>query len=299
MTVLILAVLMILLFAQSAHGSGEPIAVAVTGGRMFAGVVDAKTNDAKLCLRSEQSGITLRRPIEWNSIELAQVGEQQLTSAELHGRIETLKAADKNDDAAANPGESAAAPSSQKAGIEELPSPKPRQWNPETRLSKFIAANRANNVQVCSLSIEANVGHFDRYVEASGIVLHVYPLDDSGRVVPVDGTLNVDLVAGLSYVPRQGTSLPQIGHWAVRLTADQFGPSGAVVKLPFQSVQPEFNLGDGPYGLVHARLSVPGNGSFEASQSMVRIRPYSAVRDQQQINGQRFFDVESVNRWGD
>ncbi len=81
---------------------------------------------------------------------------------------------------------------------------------------------------------------------------------------------------------------------------DQFGPAGAIIKLPFQAPQPDFDLRLGPYGLVHARLSLPGNGSFEASQGMLRIRPYSAVRDQQQqLNGERFFDVESVNRWTD
>ena len=70
-------------------------------------------------------------------------------------------------------------------------------------------------------------------------------------------------------------------------------------KFPFQGVQPEFDLNVGPYGLVHARLSIPGNGSYETSQALVRIRPYSSVRDQsQQINGNRFFDVERVDRWG-
>jgi hypothetical protein len=88
-----------------------------------------------------------------------------------------------------------------------------------------------------------------------------------------------------------------IGRWTVRLVPQQFGPAGAIVKLPFQGVHPEFDLNIGPYGLVHARLSIPGNASFEASDSMLRIRPYSAVRDEsQQINGHRFFDVERVDR---
>ncbi len=83
------------------------------------------------------------------------------------------------------------------------------------------------------------------------------------------------------------------------MTPDQFGADGAIFKLPFQAVHPEFDLNYGPWGVVHAKLSVPGNGAFETSASMVRIRPYSAVRDEsQQITGQRFFDVERVERWG-
>ncbi len=88
-------------------------------------------------------------------------------------------------------------------------------------------------------------------------------------------------------------------RWTVRVTPDQFGADGAVFKFPFQSVHPEFDLKYGPWGVVHAKLSVPGNGTFEASDSMVRIRPYSEVRDRsQQINGQRFFNTERVERWG-
>jgi hypothetical protein len=182
--------------------------------------------------------------------------------------------------------------------MEELPAAKPAEWVPDHNLAHMIQAARANNTQVCSISIDTHVGHWNRTVESSGMVLHLYPIDGIGQVIPVDGTLDVDLIADVHPGAPQGTPLPRIARWTVRVCPDQFGPNGAVFKLPFQSYHPDFDLPLGPYGAVHATLSIPGNGSYEATDAMVRIRPYSAVRDNsQQINGSRYFDVERVNRW--
>ena len=170
---------------------------------------------------------------------------------------------------------------------------------PTVEWREFIQAARANNTQVCSLSIDAQVANLNRTVEADGLVLHIYPLDGAGNMIPVDGTLDVELIASVPPGWPRGEPLPSIGHWSFRLIPQQFGPAGAIVKLPFQGVHPEFDLNLGPYGLIHARLSIPGNGSFEASQAALRIRPYSMIRDQSQlIDGRRFFDVERVDRRG-
>ncbi len=280
---------------QSHAVASEPIAVAVESGRIFTGEVDARTNDTQLWLRQTQPGITLNRLIDWNSIVLAQRDERQLSAAELQAQVDELKSSEVEagllPDAAAG----------QTTSIEEVPRPKsilPQPWQPDTQLSHYIQAARENNTQVCSLSIDAHVAQWSRTVQSNGIILHVYPLDGLGRMVAVDGTLDVDLIAQVPPGLHQGISLPRIGHWTVRLTPDQFCPAGAVVKLPFQSVQPEFDLQFGPYGLVHATLNVPGSGSYETSQAMLRIRPYSAVRDEeQQLTGHRYFDVERVDRW--
>ena len=79
------------------------------------------------------------------------------------------------------------------------------------------------------------------------------------------------------------------------MSAADFDPSGAVYRLAFQAVHPDFQFDLDPHGLVHARLSVPGDGAFEASQALVRIRAYSSVRDHvQQTTGSRFLPVERV-----
>ena len=244
----------------------------------------------------QKPGISLSRAISWDEIVLAQSRQGELTAKQLRDRINVFKLISAQ---SANEGvQELPTPSeNSKPTVEELP-PKPTQWVPDQHLSQFIQAARANNTQVCSISIDAFVGHWNRTVESSGMVLHLYPIDGIGRVIPVDGTLDVDLIADVPPGAPQGTSLPRIARWTVRVCPEQFGPNGAVFKLPFQSFHPDFDLALGPYGAVHATLSIPGNGSYEATDAMVRIRPYSAVRDNsQQINGSRYFDIERVNRW--
>ncbi|HEY2881796.1 MAG TPA: hypothetical protein VGJ15_05170 [Pirellulales bacterium] len=322
-------VVVVLLTSYRATNAAEQIAVALNSGRVFVGEVDPQSNANRLWLRTESGGMTLRRPIDWDSIVLAETKQKEFTPAALRASVDTLK-----DEASIfdEPDGGQAANSlslRERVGVRvpdgalqsDSPAPSPcplprgegsevvfskregskraRSWQPDSRLANYIQANRSNDTRVCSLAIDANVTNFNRTVEADGIVLHVYPLDGLGRLVSVDGTLDVELIAMVPPGARQGTSLPQIGRWTVRVLPEQFGPAGAVFKLPFRAVQPEFDLNVGPYGLVHATLNVPGNGSFEASDSMLRIRPYSAVRDEeQQLTGRRFFDVERVERWG-
>jgi hypothetical protein len=66
--------------------------------------------------------------------------------------------------------------------------------------------------------------------------------------------------------------------------------------LAFQDVNPEFGKNLGPHGAIHATLSVPGQGTFEATGD-TRIRPYSLIRDRlQQTTGRRFFPEETVGQ---
>ena len=72
---------------------------------------------------------------------------------------------------------------------------------------------------------------------------------------------------------------------------------GLVLKLPFQGTHPEFDREIDPFGVVHVRMTIAGHGVFEASSAMVRLRPYSSPRDnQQQLRGRRFFYQETTGR---
>ncbi len=291
--------------APTAAAAGETIGVALASGRIFVGQVDPRTDGEHLWLRAEGPGAWICRPIRWDRIVLARHGDQNLSSEELQAVSEVLKSAPPETLEGGDPNSlpSPPAPHQDESATDEgrsvEPLPPPRQWIPDTRISNYLRAARAADSQVRWISIEAQVANWNQTVESDGIVVYLYPLDELGRVIPVDGTLDVDLIAAVPNGAPLGVPFPEIGRWTVHVTPDQFGPSGAMFKLPFQGAHPDFDLNLGPYGLVHARLSVPGNGSFETSQAMVRIRKYSAVRDEnQQINGQRFFDVERVDRWG-
>ena len=293
--------------AISPAAESAPVAVGLRSGKVFVGQIDSRTSGKQLWLRIARRGIELRRPIDWEHILLVRQGDREFSAGEfraavLSSQVTAASLAMNKADELPIPDVSPDADeigSSRSRRSEKTAAIRPKEWLPDNRLAHFIQAVRAKNTQVCSLSIDAQVANLNRTVEADGLVLHIYPLDGAGNMIPVDGTLDVELVASVPPGWPLGEPLPTIGQWSVRLVPQQFGPAGAIVKLPFQGVHPEFDLHLGPHGLVHARLSIPGNGSYEASDPMLRIRPYSVIRDQsQQIDGRRFFDVERVDRRG-
>lgn len=118
-----------------------------------------------------------------------------------------------------------------------------------------------------------------------------------GNLVPVSGTLEVELIGERRGPAMITQDFPLLARWVQQVRPEDLGPSGAVYPLAFQAIHPEFNRDVGSQGLVHARLSVPGQGTFEATASMVRIRPCSSLRDHlQQLQGSRFSPYERTER---
>jgi hypothetical protein len=149
--------------------------------------------------------------------------------------------------------------------------------------------------RVRSIRIEAVAANWDADVELDGLELRVIPVTADGGVLSVEGMLSVQLI-GQNY-GRHGPAYPKIGRWNRRVRiADYDDFRGALYRLPFQTVNPEFDLNFGWSGVVHARLSVSGHGNFEASRD-VRVRTASSLRDQLQLRTQRrFFPSERTSR---
>ncbi len=144
------------------------------------------------------------------------------------------------------------------------------------------------------LDIEARPARWDNYVDIDGMSICIAPKDAYGRIIPVRGTLDVDLIAEHAGVVRPPYPFSRIAHWSQAVRVEDFGPYGAVYKLPFQDVNPEFDNHLGPHGAIHATLSVPGQDTFEATAD-ARIRPYSLIRDRLlQTTGRRFFPEETI-----
>ncbi len=161
-----------------------------------------------------------------------------------------------------------------------------------------VESNRGRTVpprRVQSIRIEAVAANWDADVELDGLELRVIPVTARGGVLPVEGMLSVQLI-GQNYA-RHGQAFPKIGRWNRRVRiADYDELRGALYRLPFQSVNPEFDLEFGWYGVVHARLGVSGHGNLEVSRE-VRVRTASAVRVQLQLlKHRRFFPSERTSR---
>ena len=262
----------------------RPISVEVASGRTFGGQLDARTDAVQLWLRSGRGSTVLLRPIQWDRVVQVHVAGQDLSGEEFRQIVEAVKPDTPTPKQAAAPQNKIVIKGSTRSGgflsVTGTPPRKP-----------------AARPRVRSLAIEAVVANWDADVEVDGLLVYVYPLDGTGAVVPARGTLQFDLTGQRDRVFRRWQPFTTLGRWSRRVRREDFGADGAVYRLPFQGVHPEFDLTVAPRGALHARLSVPGQGTFETTESMVRIRPYSAVRDELQLStGRRFFPQERTGR---
>jgi len=264
---------------------GKPIHVKLADGRLFSAQFDRRTDQDALWLRWQRGGAYILREIEWHDIASVQIADEQLEPEELRAMVQQVRRD-------LPPGQPQAVPKT--VEIRALwPADQPGATPSEHRVP--AASQQPSPRRVRWLDIEVQAANWDADVETDGLLVHLLPRDQSGRIVPVRGTVHVELWARRWGVVRQAQAYGRIGHWSKRISADDFAGRGALVRLPFQAVRPETVHDLDPRGAVHVRLAVPGQGTFEATDSMVRLRPYSAVRDRmQQDTGRRFFPRELI-----
>ena len=263
--------------AQEPAAEG-PITVDLISGARLVGQLDARSDGSRLWLRSEKGSAVLLRSVQWKQIARARVADKILTAEQLRQLAEQTRPQSPFREERYGP----------QSRISLRISPSDPQPSPVADGPSTVARSK-----VRSLTVDASVANWDADVEVDGLLVHVYPLDADGRVTAVRGTLQVDLpgLAATTIIRRQ--SFSRLGYWTRPVRIEDFGPDGAVYRLPFQRVHPEFDANLSAYGAVHVRLSVPAQGTFEATESTLRIRPYSALRDHlQQATGSRFFPHE-------
>ena len=262
----------------STLGAAERVTVFVSSGRTFSGQVDRRTNDVSLWLRTGGDSSELLRPIDWYAVRSVKAGGRQFSTAEFRDEIEQWKSTGVHDDRLKT--DSERTPTQKVAISESLPVPLP------------VIPERARSVK-----IDARIANWDDGVEMDGLLISVYPIDGQGQVVPVDGTLEVELIGEGPGSVVQRQVFPLLGRWVRKVSHDEIGPQGNVYQLPFQAIHPEFDLKYGAVGLVHARLIVPGQGAFETTSDATTLRPYNPVRDRlQSIQDERFFPNERTGR---
>jgi len=263
--------------------AADEITVFLESGRSFTGYVDARSDAKRLVLRFEGAATKLWRTMDWSRVTGGEYQAARLSAealAELAGQL-------------ASKAESLPDP---REAAEHAAPPVP----PGTTQADQVSAAMAASERVQSIAVDAVLVNWDADVEADGLELQVVALDGRGRAVPARGTLEVQLIgvrpaaANGRYVHSRGEPLPRIGTWT-RAFATVAGSPGGVFRLPFQAIDPQVNTEIGPFGLVHARLVLPGHGVFEATVELVRIRPFSPIRDRlEQLDGRRYFDNETT-----
>lgn len=258
-----------------AEAAEQPLSVRLTSGRELTGVVDARSNDERLVLRSSKAGATLRRTIPWSQLTGASIGEKPVEAARLK---ETLLATRSE---LALP--AASATIAAEASDSSLP--------PAAALAP---------PRVTAVTFDARLANWDGDVETDGIVVDVFPLDEVGAAAAARGTVEVELFAPqrriFHHAPLSGgDTLERVERWTRTIEPEDLAASGFRLRLPFGAVHPEFDWDWIGVGLVHVRLVVPGDGVFEDSLDGLRIKPYAPLRDRLEMNtGRRFVPTERL-----
>ena len=271
--ILLLATVLALSCGDAGHAS-EIVSLRLTDGTKLTAEVHPRTNEEHLWLRFGSDHTVILRAVAWEQISESSIGDEPVSAATLQQLAAEVE-----------------------SESELPPAPAPRPSTEPTyadQARELLGFSR----RVTSVDFDAHLANWDRDVEFDGIALRLFPLDTDGQLTSARGTLYVELVAArrqdFNQVPNARGQVPsRLGQWTVAVDASEVTENGILVKLPFQSNQPEFDTTWAAHGLVHIRFVVPGHGVFEHSFDGVRVRPYAPLRDaMERQGGQRFLPTE-------
>jgi len=271
--------------------SPAQVVAKIRGFRAMDAAIDPRTGLHHLRLRLERPGITLWRSAAWDEVEWVQIGTQKLSGPQLQQLVERLRAEHPRSTVPDRPAEP-----NKTIVIRGRSEPiDGQQQSAQHRAPPDRSASKRPPARVQFLKLDATVANWDADPETDGLLVRIEPIDEQGALVAVTGLLEVELVAFATGRAASQQPFIRMAHWAEVVRAEDFGPSGAVYRLPFQQVHPEFDRQYAAHAAVLARLSIPAMGVFAATADTVRIRPFSPVRDKlQQLTGQRFFPEEQT-----
>ncbi len=274
---------LILLLAHvlaSAGLAGDAVVAHLRNGRSMTGVVDEQTTPRRLWLRLTAPDIVAHSSVDWRDVARIRTQGRDYSAEEF--LPQALRQKSKvPDNFFRKPAAAAGAAAD------------------EGRRDRAAEKKAAPRVQ--SLQIEASLANFDSSAVVDGFEVHVSPLATGRDVVPVSGVLTVELIGqnltpDLMFEP-VGEKYSRLERWSVRLARSDFDGREAVVRLPFRSMHPEFDIDVRYYGQLDASLNVDGQGVYDATVPVV-LRTYSPLRERmQQYDRYRFFAGERTGNY--
>jgi hypothetical protein len=247
--------------------SAEKITAFLTDGRQVTGLVDARTNSERLWVRREEVNLEVVSGFVWEVVADVRKDGQSLEPVEI-----------------------------QAMAVKDQPNTRRLQKRVESPsdLPSSVAVKMPRPITptepvIKSLVVRACLAQWDDDPQSDGIRVWVLPLDAGGRLVPVDGQIDLSLVVqdrgpnsigGIARYHGYG-ELDRISHMVRR---EHFKEGPAAYDLPFANRHPDFDINLATHALLNARLGVPGYGVFEASDAQLSIREFSYFRDELQLH---------------
>ena len=237
--------------------ASDLVVVWLQDGRMLAGEVDPRTNDERLWLRSVSPTFVLATSAVWEHIKAVNANGERLTVEVFAERVDQFRA--KQPDANVLPAPAREAPAKMTTSV--------------TR--PFQPSNAAT--RVASLDVEARVANWDQDAATDGVEIRVFPRNTFGEIVPISGQITATLLASNPLPADDSDTFAQVGRWSLQAGSNDFGPQGAVYRLPFRGTHPDKELSLEPYGLVEVSFYVHGQGRFE-SDATIYLRRFNPIR---------------------
>jgi len=239
---------------------GRSITVHLASGRAFSGQFDPRTDAARVWLRCKEGSAEVIRPIRWGRVLQAIVVGRQVSGEQLQKIVAEIRR-EIPAQGEKIPGRSNIVMKGAAAAADAGSTVRP------------TTAEKLHPPRVRSLAIEVLPANWDADAEVDGLLVRIYALDDAARPVPVRGTIRLELSAQPSNATPYRPRCYLLEQWARRIRPKDLGPRGVLIRLPYRRLQAEFNPALSLYGTLHARLSIPGQGTFEAVARSVRLLP--------------------------
>lgn len=257
--------------------TGTIAVVKLKSGPFVSGMIDAKTNDTSITLRSEADGIQLQASFDWTDILAAKIGEK------VYG-VEDLKTV-------------AAKTRSVGKSFSEIV-PAKYSATTETELLNAQPVAPVFDLRVQALSIHAELANWDADPECDGLRVYVTPYNAVGQLVPIDGDITLVLTSqfqavATNHARRVTEGFREIADARHLVRKADFARGPAVYTIPFDKYYPEKEFNMVPLGILTARLGVNTQGAFNASATDVVLRYPTYLRDQlQNMTDRRTLPIE-------
>ncbi|PQO38470.1 hypothetical protein [Blastopirellula marina] len=259
------------------------VELTTASGRTFRGKLSPKSNFDTVRITSSRGSIELTRPIAWKTIRELTINEQPATFEQLKTLIHRVHEDESAGDS--TPGLISIGPSQTISNENEV-------------AVEQLEANQ-KSAPVASLSAWATYKNWDSDPSVDGLEVTFSAEDAQGMPTAARGYLEAELYAfqdqSYSAVPHgRGARFERIGSWRISLNQTTARYDSRVARLPYQGNSPVTDGRISSAGILVMRLVIPGQGTFSASLDDVRLRPYSAIRDSNQLSGNpRFMGQEN------
>ncbi len=255
-------VLLVALGSPRYATASDLVVVWLMDGRMLAGEIDPRTNDERLWLRSVSPTFVIATSAAWNHIKAINANGERLTVEAFAERVDQFRPMQADANALPLPAREADA----------------NATTPVTR--PFVPPSAAT--RVTSLDVEACVANWDQDAATDGIELRVLPRNTFGQLVPGSGQITARLTASNRLALQGPDAFPQLGRWSLQADTNDFGPAGAIYRLPFRGPHPDEEDLLEPYGLIEVSFYVAGEGRF-TSDATVLLRKFNPIRRDMQL----------------